>query len=365
MVADILVPETFLDKNALEELAAQQGPCLTLFLPAYLPGGSQAAQNVTAKALLKSAENRLEGEEFAQLRNGLLDTLEHHSTPSPGGPGIAIFAAPGFQSSYYVHNLPEQVVAGSYFYLVPLLQQTCAHRELFVLTLSTKHLRLFHFDGEKCEQREFPAGVPSNLEEAGQFNRSESGLSSRKVLSASAGGIHFGKIDEPKTGDAYVHDFFATVDRGLQPVIDGRPVLLLGVQEEIAAYRRASVYPELLLNGPGGNADSLRPDEIAALARQAAADDYNRRSLAVLDEYREMPDRHRTAHDIQEILRAAAEGRVHRLCVRESTSDRVQAGSEDLVNAAAVETLRASGQVYAIPRDHMEPEESVAAILRY
>jgi hypothetical protein len=86
-----------------------------------------------------------------------------------------------------------------------------------------------------------------------------------------------------------------------------------------------------------------------------------------------MPDRHRTAHDVREVLRAASEKRVHQLCIRESSFlnerlpdnlDRTRL-AEDFVNAAAVETLRASGQVLVVPPDHMPAADPVAAILRY
>jgi hypothetical protein len=41
------------------------------------------------------------------------------------------------------------------------------------------------------------------------------------------------------------------------------------------------------------------------------------------------------------------------------------AGEEDLVNAAAVLTIRAGGSVFAIPADRMGLFGPVAAILRY
>jgi hypothetical protein len=376
-MTDLLRTETVLNKQAVAGLAKQLGPCLTLFLPAYLPGGSQASYEATAKAALKGAEN-LDGEGFAQLKASLLQSIEESADKGrAGGPGLAIFCAPGFQSSYIVPDVHQQVVAGSHFHLVPLITQADVSQDLFVLTLSTKRLRLFHYNGKHCELRAFPEGVPDNLEEAGGFNRSESGLSNRKSVGASgssAGGVHFGTISQPKTDDAYIHDFFETVDRGLQDILEGRPLLLLGVHEEVTTYHRASVNPHVLLDGPAGNADFLPPDQIATLARKAALDDYHRRGRAVLAQYREMSDRHRASHDIQEVLRAGGEGRIHELCIRESASivgklpnvmDRAHLAGEDLVNAAAIETLRAGGQVWVLPGEEMPAAEPVVAILRY
>jgi hypothetical protein len=377
--ADLLTPDSFVNKEALDTLATLQGSCLTLFLPEYAPGGSRAPHRVTAKALLRTLDNQSAGKAFAPLKASLLAALEQDNILEhpAGGPGVVIFAATGFQSSYWAHDLPEHIVAGSQFYLTPLVAQASVNQDLFVLTLSTKRLHLFHYDGSKCERRAFPDGVPDNIEDASQFNRSESGLSNRKAVGASggrAGGVHFGTISEQKTSDAYLHDFFEIVDRGLHDVLRGRFLLLLGVQEEIAAYRRASARSELLLEGHHGNADSLRLVEIAALARKAATDEYNRRSRAVLDEYYEMSDRHRTSKNVDDVLRTAVSGRIHQLCIREATPvlgklpddiNSALGANEDLVNAAAVATLRNRGQVYVLPQDQMPATEPVAAILRY
>jgi hypothetical protein len=93
-----------------------------------------------------------------------------------------------------------------------------------------------------------------------------------------------------------------------------------------------------------------------------------------LADFREMPDRGRTADDVRQVLGAAAQGRVHRLCVREQTKvigpmepelDSAHLGREDLINAAAVETLRTGGEVLVLPQDRMPVTHPLAAILRY
>ncbi len=370
MNTDVFTPDVNLDKNLLQELALQPGPCLTLLLPAFAQGASQAPHVSIAKTLLKSVETQSGDEKLTQVVESLHAAIDQASKSKTriGGPAIAIFCAPGFQKSFRIHDVPEQAMAGPHFYLTPFIADGGIAQDYFALALSTKRLRLFHCSGSRCEQQSFPAGVPDNLEEAGQFERSESGLSNRKAVGAMKGGIggvHFGVISESKTSDAYLHDFFETVDRGLQDTFQGRPLVLFGVEEEIAAYRRASVNPKTLLSGHAGNADYLRTDEIATMGRRALLDDYHHKGLAVLGEYREMPDRHRTSHAIEEVLRVAKEGRVHQLCVRESTKLPDPATNEDLINAAAVETLRASGQVYAIPSANMQENDPVAAILRY
>jgi hypothetical protein len=136
------------------------------------------------------------------------------------------------------------------------------------------------------------------------------------------------------------------------------------------------ILAKTLLQGVEGQweDEKFAGHEIGERARKAALEGYHRASLAVLDEYREMWDRHRTLHDIDEVLRASMEGRIHRLCIREGASvagrlpngiDNAALPNEDLANAAAVGTLRTSGHVYIVPPEHMPAEVPVAAILRY
>ena len=86
------------------------------------------------------------------------------------------------------------------------------------------------------------------------------------------------------------------------------------------------------------------------------------------------PARFSTALDA--ILRAAVEGRVGWLYINQDAQvfgvfdgirrgRRVNWGEEDLLNAAAVETMRQRGLVFTLPDSEMPDNAAVAAVLRY
>jgi hypothetical protein len=154
------------------------------------------------------------------------------------------------------------------------------------------------------------------------------------------------------------------VDRGLKPTIHGKLLLLMGVHEEVAAYRRAAKHANLLTADCPGGIDFLSLPDIAARAAQACREHYRLIAERVLDEYREMSDRRRTLADALAVVRAAAEGRVHRLCIQ-AGAELNAADGEDLINAAAVDTIRTGGEVFMLPQDKMPAPLSLAAILRY
>jgi hypothetical protein len=145
-------------------------------------------------------------------------------------------------------------------------------------------------------------------------------------------------------------------------------LVLLGVREEVAEYRRIAKHTRILNSEIQGNVDLLSPAEIAALAGEAAGNEYDQLAERVLAEYRDMPDRSRTLADIAAVLQAASEGRVHRLCVRavtEGADPFANPGNDSLVNAAVIDTLRTGGEVSMVPQNKLPGAHPLAAILRY
>jgi hypothetical protein len=259
------------------------------------------------------------------------------------------------------------MVIADHFYLAPFVSSAFAPHEFFVLGLSMKHLRLFRYVNGECYELPLPAGVPPSLDAAGGFDKPDHQLENRSASGPSTGamkGVRVGTLSDREAFPEYLHHFFEIVDRGLKPVLDGKPLLLMGVHEEVAAYRRAAKYAHILTPDCPGNTEFLTVSNIAVCAADACRKHYQLLAERVLAELGEMSDRSRTLADVPAVVRAAGEGRVHRLCVR-AGSEIAGPGGEDLVNAAVVETLRHGGEVFMLPQDKMPAVQPLAAILRY
>jgi len=259
------------------------------------------------------------------------------------------------------------MVIADHFYLTPFVSSAFAPHEFFVLGLSMKHLRLFRYVNGECYELPLPAAVPPSLDAAGGFDKPDHQLENRSASGPSTGamkGVRVGTLSDREAFPEYLHHFFGIVDRGLKPTLDGKPLLLMGVHEEVAAYRRAAKHPHILTPDCLGNTEFLTTSNVAVCAADACRKHYQLLAERVLAEYREMPDRSRTLADVPAVVRAAAEGRVHRLCVR-TGSEVAGPSGEDLVNTAVVETLRAGGEAFMLPQDKMTAAQPLAAILRY
>ena len=285
-----------------------------------------------------------------------------------GGAGFAIFRSPEYTARYYLPGGPaEKLVIGAHFSLTPFVADAYAPHDFFVLGLSTKQLRLFRYLNGECRELALPAGVPPSLDAAGAFDKPDHALETRSASGPSTGamrGVRVGTLSDREKFPEYLHHFFEIVDRGLKPTVNGKPLLLMGVHEEITAYRRAAKHAHILSADCVGSIDVLTLPDIETRAAKACRAHHQLIGEHILAEYQEMPDRGRTLADVPAVVRAAGEGRVHRLCVRTGAQVMGPSG-EDLVNTAVAETLRAGGEVFMLQENKMPETLPLAAILRY
>lgn len=382
MTPTVSVASKILDGDELRILAGHNGPCVTILLPAFHPGAQSVAAAVRLKHLLRDAGERLEGKGLGRIAEELfppLAKLAAEPDMSAGGEAAAIFRSTDFLARYRVPEIEsESLVIASHFHLLPLVAPAFAPQDIHVLAINKKHLRLFRYFQGECRELPLPRSVPASLEEAGGFDQPDHDLENRSVAgssSGSMGAVHFGTLSDREARAEYLLHFFQLVDKGLHGTLHDAPLLLLGVTEEVAAYRRAAKHMNFLASGSPGNADLWPLEQIAEYVRQAALRHYQDQGEQALREFRELPARERTSVIFRGILRAAVQGRVHQLLVADGAQFTAPmepyldtahlSEGEDLINAAVVETIRRGGQVFALPKHLMAETGPAAAIFRY
>jgi len=372
-----------IDVAALKELAARKGPCVTIFIPDHHPGAQAGSRRALVRDMIHRAEALLQHNKALKAHAGDLLTpsaeFAESEAAASGGPGFAIFAAPRHCDIFQAPGIEgASVTVASHFALLPVVERVYTPQDFYVLGLSTKHLRLFRYRGGVCEDVPLPPQVPESVEAAGGFKAPDHDLENRSTAGVSTGSmkaVHFGTLSDREAANEYMRHFFGIAAHGLKETLKGAPLLLAGVHEEITMYRRVSRYAHILESEIAGNIESLTLQEIGRAAADAAREHYRKAGKKALAEFREMPDRARTlGGDPHQVLRAAAAGRVHTLCVREMSGvnghmerelDTTHFGNEDLLNAVAVETIRHGGEVFTLAPGEMAASNPLAAILRY
>ena len=367
----------------LHEMLRSPGPCLTLTLPAYHPGEQARSQGRFLKASLQNAAIELRKRGVSpQATSALLGPLqqlaEDPALLKGSATGRIVFRSENTLKEF-VSTEPRTaaLAVGSVFAIRPMLPELTAPRVFYILAVARDRVSLKRCTGHFLENVDLPRGVPATLDDAMELEPPDHDLENRSAAGHAIGAIRrvrFGTGSGRETVHAHLSDFYKLVDRGICKMIHqpGIPLVLAGVDEEVAAYRAISGFPNLASESVHGSLDMPPADMVARastiLRREAellAADD-------VLDE----KERGTPNHFLTEpaaILRAAFEGRVHRLYLNEDAErfgDHENAsyrswGREDLLNLAAVQTILHRGTVYELPGSMMPDSDVAAAVLRY
>src|SRR5579871_286558 len=287
----------------------------------------------------------------------LLDPLELAATnviDSSKEPATFIFLrSPDVCESFRTRYLVGQRVAavGECFQLRPLLALVSKHVEFYILALKLNDTRIFKCTDQFCEAAKFPRDA--GTEAAGLVpGASQSSLRAEPVHDRDHPENHLGR-------------FYREIDRDVNALLkDGHPPLVVvGVEHEVALFHRLTTYPECVEPGiPGHLGQNEMYQQSLELVRSVTTGP-TRRALEGFD--KQIGTGHASA-DVQEIVRAASTGRVEHLFLLENgAAPGVVDGGADLLDKAAVQTLRHGGDVQTLLESSMPSGGPICAIFRY
>lgn len=362
----------------LKSLCMSAGPCITISLPAFHQGAQALSYAIQLKAALRVSQHELikrcPPQEVETLMTPIREMAEDPEMLAGGG-DVVIFRSPTLCRRFRLPGpIRGRTVVARYFHLLPFLDQLCVDREFYILAISQKKPRLLHYADRECQEVPLPAALPHNVEEAGAFDAPDHMLRNHSGAERSFGsmsGVSFGTGSEREKDHERLHHFFRLLDQGLSGFLKGQPLLLSGVGYEVSIYRRAATYPHLLETNLEGDLHILSLKEIACRAYESARDRSRRQAGKQLNQLREMAGTARISSDIRQVVKAGEEGRVAKLIFAEqaefgATLEALESDSpEDLLNAAAVLSIRSGAEVFMLPAAMMAAEGPVAAIFRF
>jgi hypothetical protein len=370
-------PPEALRLHKIREILREPGPCVTVYLPPYHPGQPAESPSVLLKTILRDVEKQLMERSVPQLTiREMLSPFGQLATDEGSNLGRIIYAAPRLCRQYWLREpAPAGFSVGSYFEIRRILPELSLPAEYYVLILSKKRVGLVRCVEGRAESVPLPRGTPETLEEVMAFATPDHNLENR-WSAGQAGKIRFGTSSMRDTQPAYVAEFYSHVDRGVNEILrPGKtPLILAGVEEDAAIYRRTQTYPELIKESLRGSANDFSPGpelvkEAEAILRAAAMERYSREVARARERF--APDRFLTGADA--IVPVAFRGRVSRLYLANGAPqtsiaakpEESTGASEDLLNVAAVQTLAHDGDVFSLPQETMPERATAAAVLRY
>jgi hypothetical protein len=364
------------------------GPCVSILMPTQRTNAEQ--NRIRFKNLYRKAENMLAAMETGdvEVEKGMESAgglLENHDFWQHQSDGFALFCA---DDSFQTYRLPiafeELAVVTDHFHIKPLVPLVTSDARFYILAASQSRVRLFHCTRQAIREMELEA-MPKNLSEALKYDDHEKQLQFHTGAGGTGGRrpavFHGHGVGTDDAKDRILR-YFREIDRSLSDVMrdEKSPLVLAGVDYLLPIYREANSYPHLLVEGISGNPDEMEEkdlrdkawDLIEPLVKEAQADAARR--------YHDLVGTGKTSRDLENIIVAAGDGRVELLFLAEDAQqwgrfDSEKGGMEvhraqkpgdaDLLNLAAVETLRKGGGVYVLAQGKVPDDAVAAALLRY
>jgi hypothetical protein len=364
---------------------------LSLYIPTHPTGDATQRNQIRFKNALSEAKNlwRAQGvgaaaEPMLKPARKLLEDTPFWSNQSDG---LAVFIAP---DTFHCFRLPircdDLVVVADRFHIKPLISLLQKESVFFVLAMSLKRVRLLECTFQwvrELETDSFPCGVEDTLrydeiQKQVQFHtgtRSGDGSNRRRAM------YHGQGAAGDETGIQVVR-YCQDMDDALKREI-GNPdamLVLAGLDELVAVFREVTGHRRICDSAVKTNPDDLEPSELHRRAWALVEPHFEKEVESAAQNYRRLAETSNASNDLRKILPAAVNGRVKHLFVKTGTQrwgrfdpendtldlhDRASSGDGDLLNLAAIHALRKGGTVYAVQREKMPTDTSIAAIFRY
>jgi hypothetical protein len=380
-----------LPKDELRRLMEKDpGLCVSIYMPTYSVGRECQQNPIRLKNLLGQAEERLiatglRASEARDLLNPARALLENGLFWQRQSNGLVIFLS---SELFHTYRLPldfkELVVVADRFHLKSLLPLFSDDGRFYLLTLSQNQVRLMQGTRYNVDEIELQ-NIPESLAEALRYDDPEKQLQFRTGPPGERGGqialFHGHGVGTDDKQENLLR-YFRQLDRGLQETLQNEqaPLVLAGVEYLLPIYREANSYPYLINEGVTGNPENMSVEELHEQAWAIVRPLFRQAQQTALARYKRLINSDQASKDIRVIVPAAHYGQVETLFV---VVDRQQWGTfdpqtntihlhretepedEDLLDAAAVQTLLKGGTVYALEPEKMPDGAAVAAVFRH
>ena len=371
---------TFAD---LKALAMASGPCLTAVITLNNPSEIAASVKNTIRALQKKlAERAIDRGTSADLIEPIQDLATAVQTTRLWAHALILFRSPGLFRHYLLHGRFQNMqTLGDRFQVRPLLQTLAHGTRFYLLALSQHHVRLLLCTQHHAEPVDTGADIPLSLAAWMNSRQPDHLLASRSAAGPSVGGMKgvvSGTSTDRDRTDRYLAHFFKEIDKAVTSLLRGEtcPLVLAGVEREIAIYRRVSSYRPTLDKAAIGSPDGMPDRELHERAMEAIMSTFTDPLRKAISDIREYAGTARASTDPRTIVQAAFQGRVLDLLIasnaecwgawnEEMQDVEAENAREELLNAASLQTIRDGGRAFVLRESDMPAGAAAAALFRF
>lgn len=362
--------------------------CVSIFMPIMKAGPEQRQNHVRFKNLIVNAMDQLSASnvpltEAEKILAPAKQILKDESFWKVQSESFVAYQSNNLFTLYSLDfPVQEQVIVGKHFYIKPLLP-LFTDSDFYLMALSKNQVRMFSCNSFNYKEI-ILKGIPKSLEEASQFNDPERVLqfhtNTPRTPGARAAAIFHGHgvgIDDEKDD---LLEYFRQIDRCLHQLLRDKkvPLILAAVDYFHPLYMKMNTYPYLLETGLHGNMEFINDRELYLKARNAIKSNLQNRTLHAVERFEALEGTNKISKNIQEIMDGAKAGKIWNLFLQAGTEwwakvntetgelishDSAEGGDEEILNLAAIYTIRNRGNVILIEKDVSRP--AAFALFRY
>ncbi len=377
----------------IKEFGSAAGPYVTIYLKLNVPGraGRNLADRIRATAKTAAAKLSERGEVSAlveRLTEGIGAIADQLQEEAQAETLLILRGDDYLQHRWLAQEFEDEIIVADNFHVRPLLKDLEVESEFYILALSQNDIRLLHCTRTSSEEVDLGGRVPRSLREHMATDTPQQGL---EAHSSGHPGQANGTKGYPQTlntdseaSSEYLAHFYKDVSRAVSDLLraQGKEKVALvpcGVDYELALFGRVNTWPETVAEGVRGAANGLKGGEMHARALEVLDKDRESKIGEIVAQHDKQGGEIPTA-GVNDIVKAAYEGRVLHLLVAENapvmgnfdesahrarTHQVPRSGDEDLINAAAVQTIIHAGTVHSVPQAIVPGNRPMAAVMRY
>jgi hypothetical protein len=360
MTAPAIALQETVSFSELRKLSGAAAPCITIATALPNPLEVRTRLKNAVHGIEKDLSSTNRGEDISGLIEPIREAADTIETKGLWGRTLLVLRSPDVFQGYWLRDWPREIRSvGPWFQLRALLAAVSREQRFHLLAVSQGRVRLFDSTLFRAEEIKLPAAVPANLHDWLNARQPDHVLDNRSPGGPSTGsmkGVLFGTSTDREKRDEYLKHFFQEIDRGVHAALrDGdAPLLLAGLQQELAVYRRINTYPHLSKKEVHGSPDRLSTQELHERAADLLSQSPSEAARNAITELERRP----SSQDFKEISRLAPEGRIEDLLIADDAD-------ADPLDPAALETLRHGGRVFVLKPNELPGDARAVAALRH
>ena len=381
-----------LTKELIQELlAADQAPCLSIYMPTHRNHPDNLQDIILFKNLVRQIKESLVQKYSAGEVQKHLEPFEtladDNNTWNHTFDGLAVFSATGLFKVVGVHkSFEELAIVADSFHTKPLRQYLQSLDHFHVLGLTLHDIRLFEGNRHSLTEVELTADTPKTINEAlgDELTDKHTTVSSYGGSGEDSSHMHHGHGGRKDETEKDTERFFRVVantiyEQYTKPT--GWPLMLAALTEHHNLFQKINKNPLLLTNGIEIDPSSVSPDKLENMAWEIMEPEYNLKLDRLVASFEQARADGKGSDDYKEVAVAAVEGRVDTLIVEADriipvritnlvtgntqNKDMTNPKVDDLLDDMGALVMKMGGQVMVLPTGKMPSETGLAAIFRY